>query len=141
MNKQRSFRKVGAVVASVAVALLTTAVAAADRTMTAANVNLRAGAGVAHARITTLPRGTEVSVDECRAGWCRVETFDVSGWVSARYLVGVGGAGTGVVEPYDPPLVRAPPVAVFDFVVPRNAHELGYSRVHKPNRSFHETQR
>lgn len=141
MNEQRSFTKVRAAVASIAVALMATAAAAGDRTMTAADVNLRTGVGVGHERITTLQRGTEVSIEECRDGWCRVAALDVSGWVSARYLVAVGVGGTGVVEPYDPPIVRAPPVTTFDFVVPRDAHALGNSHHHRPNRSFHETRR
>jgi uncharacterized protein YraI len=141
MNQERSFIGIRAAVASITVALLATAAAAGDRTMTAADVNLRTGGGVEHERITTLQRGTEVAIEECRDGWCRVAALDVSGWVSARYLVAAVGGGTGVVEPYDPPIVRAPPVEAFDIVGPRDAHELGYSRHHRLNRSFHETRR
>jgi uncharacterized protein YraI len=122
------------------IALLVTAIlampAAAEtyRLSTTGSVNVRAGPGVGHERITTLPRGTEVLVDRCRQGWCLVDSFGVVGWVSANYL---GGTATGTVEPYDPPLVPTPPVATFDFVVPRDYHDFGYSHQHKPSRDLH----
>jgi len=128
-------------VAFATVALLAQTAAAAGPTMTTANVNLRAGAGVGHARIATLQRGTEVSIDHCRDEWCLVETRGISGWIALRYVVGVGGGATGIVERYDPPVVRAPPVATFDFVVPRTAHEIGNSHHHRPRRNFHDTRR
>ena len=117
---------------AVAMSLATPAAADTYRSVTTGNVNLRAGAGVGYERITTLPRGTEVLVDVCRKGWCLVDSLGVSGWVSARHLF-----RTLVDEPYRPPAVRAPPVATFDFVVPRDYHEFGYSRQHEPSRDLH----
>jgi uncharacterized protein YraI len=119
---------------ALAVAVVMAMPAAADsyRSLTTGNVNLRAGGGVGYERITTLPRGTEVLVDVCRMGWCLVETHGVSGWVSARYLF-----TAGVVEPSRPPAARAPPVAVFDLVVPRDYHDLGNARHHRPSRDLH----
>lgn len=121
-----------ALVMAVTLTLPVPAVADTYRSLTTGNVNMRAGAGVGHERITTLPRGTEVLVDHCREGWCLVDCLGVVGWVSGNYL-----GGTGVVEPYYPPVVHAPPVATFDFVVPRDYHDLGYSRQHKPSRDLH----
>lgn len=123
-------------ISTIAIAVCLAMPAAADsyRSVTTGNVNLRAGAGVAYERIKTLPRGTEVLIDICRGGWCLVDSLGVSGWVSARYLF----RGGVVVEPYRPPVVHAPPVATFDFVVPRDDfHEFGYSRQHKPGRDLH----
>lgn len=125
--------KILAVVAFITAALAMPVEAGSGRSMTTANLNLRTGAGVDHMRITTLPLGTEVSIDRCQPGWCLVEALGVRGWASARYL-----ATTGIVEPYRPPVVRAPPAAVFDFVVPRNYHDFGYSDQHRPNRDLHE---
>lgn len=102
------------------------------RAVTTGNVNLRAGAGVDHERIATLPRGTAVVVDSCQRGWCLVDSLGLTGWVSVRYI-----ANSGVVERYVPSVVHAPPVATFDFVVPRDYHEFGYSQYHKPNRDLH----
>jgi uncharacterized protein YraI len=109
--------------------------AAADtyRSVTTGNVNLRAGAGVGYERIMTLPRGTEVLIDVCRDGWCLVDSLGVSGWVSSRYLFG----NAVLVEPDRPPVVRPPPIATFDFVVPRDYHDLGYSNQHRPSRDLH----
>lgn len=136
--------KIGSVVALLIVALAMPALAdGSEPSVTTANVNLRAGAGVDYSRITTLPRGTNVSIDVCRKGWCLVETQDVFGWVSARYLAGAGSGNrppAGTVERFVPPVVDAPPVAVFDFV-PRNYHDLGLSRQHKLNRNFHDIHR
>jgi len=115
---------------AVAVMLAMPAAAETYRSVTTGDVNLRAGAGVSYERITTLPRGTEVLVDVCQRGWCLVDTLGVSGWVSSRYLF----RGGVVVETYRPPVVRAPPVAVFD---PRDYHEFGYSSQHRPGRDLH----
>jgi len=114
--------------------------AAADTSLsvTTANVNLRSGAGANHARIATLPVGTQVMVDRCRQGWCLVESIGLSGWLSARYLIRIES-----LPSVNRPVVRAPPVATFDFVVPRahDFHDLGYSRQHGPNRDLHGMRR
>jgi uncharacterized protein YraI len=125
-----------AFVAGATLALAATGVAGADRLTTTGNVNLRAGAGVNHARITTLPVGTAVLLDHCRQGWCLVESLGLSGWVSARFL-----SGADVVERYYPPVVQTPPVAKLEPVVPRNYHDLGLSHHHRPTRNFHEDRR
>jgi len=130
-DKEAELMRIPALVITVMLAMP----AAADtyRSVTTGNVNLRAGAGGAYERITTLPRGTEVSVDVCQRGWCLVDSLGVSGWVSSRYLFRGGVA----VETYRPPVVHAPPVATFDFVVPRDYHDFGYSRQHMPGRDLH----
>ena len=101
--------------------------------VTTGAVNLRGGAGVNHVRITTLPRGTAVWVNYCRKNWCLVRAHGLNGWVSARYLSGVGA-----VRRYRPPAVYVPPAIGFGFVVPRDFHDYGHGRHHKPSRKFHK---
>ena len=93
---------------------------------------MRGGAGAGHARITTLPRGTAVWVRDCRAGWCLIRVRGLDGWVSAGYL-----AGAGTVRRFISPAVPMPPVIGFRLVVPRDYHDYGHGRHHKPSRKFH----
>ena len=107
--------------------------AKSDTKVTTANLNLRSGAGVEYARITTLPRGKLVQVEACRNNWCRISVQGLTGWASSRYLV-----EPGLVEPFRPTVVVAPPPVKFEPFVPRNYHDLGHSHQHEPNRNFHE---
>lgn len=125
-----------ALFAGLVLALGTPVAAHAYASLTTGAVNLRAGAGVNYARITTLPRGTAVSVNYCRENWCKVRARGMSGWVSSRYL-----SGTGTVRRYIPPAIYVPPAIGFGFVVRRDYHDYGYGRHHKPNRQFHKKRR
>ena len=128
--------RINALVACLTLAFANPIPATAFQSVTTGNVNLRTGAGVAHTRIATVPLGTMVHVERCGQGWCLVETLGLTGWMSASYLAAIG-TGTGVVQRYNPETVPSPPVAKFDFVVPRTYHELGNARYHKLNRNFH----
>jgi uncharacterized protein YraI len=115
------------------------AAAEAFEAITTGAVNVRSGAGTKFSRLATLPRGTSVSVGRCDRGWCAIEADDVSGWVSARYLAGLGESGGGGVTPYRPPSIIMPtvPPPVTPLVVPRkDYHYYGYSRQHKFQRPF-----
>jgi len=109
------------------------AAALADTVTTTAAVNLRAGASTDHVVVETLARGTIVSVEACRVGWCLVRSGALTGWVADNYL-----SSPGAIERYNPPDVVAPPVVKFQAVVPRPYHQFGYGDQHKPNRNFHE---
>lgn len=67
-----------------------TAPAAADgsRKVAKADVVLRAGPGVGHAKVGVIRAGTAVIVRECvhARPWCRVKAGAGRGWVSAAYL-------------------------------------------------------
>lgn len=60
--------------------------AIAATAITTGNVNVRAGPGARYNKVTTLPRGAAVQVNDCRGGWCHVHTSWGYGWVSGRYL-------------------------------------------------------
>jgi uncharacterized protein YraI len=107
--------------------------------VTTGAVNVRSGAGTEFERLTTLPRGTPVSVDVCDGGWCSIKADGVSGWVSARYLAGLAAGGVGILPTYRPPSTAVPtiPPPVTPLVVPRkDYHYYGYSRQHKFQRPF-----
>ena len=54
-----------------------------------ANLNLRYGPGTSYAVITTLPRGTAVTIDEdCDCKWIPVEYCGYVGYISTKYLSG-----------------------------------------------------
>jgi uncharacterized protein YraI len=117
-------------------ALAQPAMAEAFDAMTTGAVNVRSGAGTEFERLTTLPRGTPVSVNACDDGWCAIKAGDVVGWVSARYLAGLETSGVGVLPTYTPPTIATPP-AVKPLVVPRkDYHYFGYSRQHQFQRPF-----
>jgi uncharacterized protein YraI len=118
-------------------ALVLPATAGAFEAITTGAVNVRAGAGTKYTRLATLQPGVTVSVDFCEEGWCAIEADDVSGWVSARYLAGLGAGGE--VTTYSTPSITMPtiPPPVTPLVVPRkDYHYYGYSRQHKFQRPF-----
>ena len=52
-----------------------------------ANLNMRYGAGVEYAILTTIPRGTAVEIiDDCDCDWVRVKYGNRCGWVCTGYL-------------------------------------------------------
>lgn len=53
---------------------------------TTANINVRAGEGTKYAIVTTIPKGTPVTMTECDCDWIYVEYNGHRGWVSAKYL-------------------------------------------------------
>lgn len=57
----------------------------------AQSVNLRAGPGTGHARITVVPAGARLTVFQCFS-WCQVRFAGMTGWVSARYIATGGPA-------------------------------------------------
>jgi uncharacterized protein YraI len=52
------------------------------------NVNLRAGPDSSYPRITTIPIGTQISIQGCTDGWewCDVIAFGNRGWIAGNYL-------------------------------------------------------
>ena len=54
-----------------------------------ANLNLRYGPGIDYEIITTLPKGTSVTIDEdCECKWVPVEYCGYIGYISTKYLSG-----------------------------------------------------
>lgn len=51
-------------------------------------VNLRAGPGVSHARLTTIPASAPLIAHYClpAPAWCQVTYGATTGWASARYI-------------------------------------------------------
>ena len=124
-----SFRG-SAIVGGLTAALAMPVAADADQSMTTGAVNMRGGAGIEHARITTLPAGASVWIHYCVEGWCLAHARGLEGWVSARYLL----SASGHVESYQPPTITAPtaPAVKFPFVMPdRGFHDYGLGDQHK----------
>lgn len=51
-----------------------------------AGVNLRAGPGSEHERLTVIPEGAAVVIEECVAGWCEVAYDSINGFVYDDYV-------------------------------------------------------
>lgn len=99
-----------------ALLLCSNAVHAQERaTVTADRANLRASASVESAIVTTLSKGTIVTVVERTGGWARVAAGDRSGWIRSSLLAGAGSAAPlsptqGSLRPApEPPRAVAPP--------------------------------
>ncbi len=60
---------------------------AATAKQTSANLNLRTSASTSSRIVTTLKKGTRVSVSSTRGSWSKVAAGKKSGWVASRYLV------------------------------------------------------
>jgi hypothetical protein len=73
--------------AAVVVIALTAAAAAKPRTLPA-ETNLRAAPGTKSEIITLIPKGSEIEVGDCDAGWCKVKFGDKEGFAIGRNLGG-----------------------------------------------------
>ena len=67
--------------------LLGPATAFASITTTTANLNLRAGPGMQHRVIVTIPAGSSVDIHSCGTTWCYLTWTRHSGFSNGRYLV------------------------------------------------------
>lgn len=53
---------------------------------TTANLNVRTGNATSHSIITTLPKGTIVTILGEQNGWYRIESGNIMGWVSSEFV-------------------------------------------------------
>lgn len=58
------------------------------------NVNLRTGPGTEYASMLVIPAGAQVSVSDYANGWAHVTYAGYVGYVSTKYISGLGGAAT-----------------------------------------------
>ena len=81
--------------------------------MNTAYLNVRAGPGVGHGILTTLPGGTRLQVVSIASDglWYQVATSSGKGWVSSRYTA-TRGSFAGVKREIDPRPSGATPRAV-----------------------------
>ena len=63
----------------------------ANKYKTTANLNIRNGRGTNHKILTTMPKGTEVSVSEISGGWGKVSYKGHTGYSAMQYLALVQG--------------------------------------------------
>lgn len=71
------------------------------------NLNLRTGASTSYRVVTTLQKGTKVSVSSTKGSWSRVAAGKKSGWVSSKYLATPAAAKKPAVKK---PAVKKPAV-------------------------------
>ena len=81
--------------------------AAATTKQTSANLNLRTGASTSSRVVTTLKKGTKVSVSSTRGGWSKVSAGKKAGWVASKYLVKPASV-TRKPTPTKKPAAKAP---------------------------------
>ena len=81
-------------------------------TVTADRANLRVSASVESAIVTTLSKGTTVTVVERTGGWARVTVGDRSGWIRSSLLAGAGSAAPSSPAQGNPRPAPEPPRAV-----------------------------
>jgi uncharacterized protein YraI len=86
--------------AAVTVLALTAAASAKPLTLPA-ETNLRAAPGTKSEVVTLMPKGSEVEVGECDAGWCKVKFGDKDGFAIGRNL-GEAAPQTATVSPARP---------------------------------------
>jgi hypothetical protein len=80
----------------IALAGLTAAASASMGTATTSTAaNLRTGPGTSYSVITSLPEGTDVTVDACTLAWCAVETDEGDGFVAKSLLDFLGDGDNG----------------------------------------------
>jgi hypothetical protein len=71
-----------------ALSLLASTIGAfADPATVTAHVNVRSGPGVSYPAVGSIMKNTTVDMGQCRADWCQVSSYNVSGWVNAQYLI------------------------------------------------------
>lgn len=70
------------------------------------NVNLRTGPGTEYASMLVIPAGAQVSVSDYANGWAHVNYAGYVGYVSTKYISGLGGANT-YVAPSAPNTAKA----------------------------------
>jgi uncharacterized protein YgiM (DUF1202 family) len=93
------------VVIAVLLALAGVATAADTLTGTAVQADVRAGPGITHAILTTLPKGATFAIVETQAGWHKILLVDgCEGWVAQAMVQVQGGRALTV------PAVAAPPL-------------------------------
>jgi uncharacterized protein YgiM (DUF1202 family) len=78
-------RMTQAALAALAVTAITAAAAAKPVTLPA-ETNLRAAPGTKSEIVTLIPKGSEIEVGECDAGWCKVKFGDKEGFAIGRNL-------------------------------------------------------
>jgi len=89
---------------AILLALAGVATAADNLTVTAVQADVRAGPGITHAILTTLPTGAIFSIVETQAGWHKILLADGrEGWVAQAMVQVQGGRALTV------PAVAAPP--------------------------------
>ena len=71
-----------------AAALAVPSIAQAYASYTTGTVNQRTGPGTGYYKVGTLGAGTQVDVNFCQPGWCRVNSYLGSGWIASSYLSG-----------------------------------------------------
>ena len=54
--------------------------------VTLSNVNLRESAGASTKILSKIPKGTEIHIQECANGWCKISFKDLSGYVSSKLI-------------------------------------------------------
>lgn len=85
----RSSLLTGAMVLALSVpaaAQTTTDLASGMTASVTAGVNLRAGPGTEHDRVTVIPEGAAVVIEACASGWCEVAYDGVNGFIYDDYL-------------------------------------------------------
>jgi beta-N-acetylglucosaminidase len=107
---------------------------------TTANLNVRETPSVSGTRITTLAKGTTLSIHETKNGWHRITAGNVSGWVSANYVSaqsnGFAPAPTPSPTSETSPIKTASSYAEIDLRTPSNvtAAEINnYIRKYHPD--------
>jgi len=91
--------------ATIALALLagmTTASMAQSTGWTTGSINFRDGPGTYYAKLGSIARCVQVSIDQSQDGWYRVQWNGRWGWVAARYIssdAGYCGGGGGYNKP------------------------------------------
>ncbi|MCM3152252.1 SH3 domain-containing protein [Priestia megaterium] len=56
---------------------------------TTSNLNVRQTASTTAKKVTTLPKGTTVTINEAKSGWYRITVGKYTGWVSSSYVKAV----------------------------------------------------
>ena len=83
---------------SVPAAAQTTELAPGMNASATASVNLRAGPGSRHKRLTVIPEGAAVVIEECAPSWCEVAYDGINGFVYAAYLAAEMAADEWILQ-------------------------------------------